>query len=286
VARRNPNTQSVIVGHSFGGLIVEKALSQVMVSIATGSALREPGATPGSFRLLRSQFPADLIVLVNPAAPALFARSELSALEQWKVEACEAVKPEYVCGGSPAWRPLIVSITSEGDDATGFWFPVGTSLGYSLERYRDYKYDACPRVDRPAVDTPTHQQRYYYTHTEGHVSELFSHTLSQKNAPQGEAGKVTPCAADPCKQDQSELCFVSGSSSFVIKQSQVWNGEKSLNQGTPYWIMQAPVSVIKNHGDIFNDVFIDLLAGLLDVTSRRDRPDAQTADCRKDSPPP
>jgi hypothetical protein len=258
VVHSNAASQSVLVGHSFGGLIVEKALSQAIVRLATQSALRAHAAD-GSFRVERSEFTADLIVLVNPASPALYARSELSALEQWKVAAKEKVDEGYACGGSPNWRPLIVSITSVGDSATGTAFPLSTSLGYSLERYRDYVY-ASPSAARPPVDNAAHSQRYYYTHTEGHVAELFSHLLTQESAPQGADGVVTPCG-DPCKSPNT-LCYVSGHSRFTLTRN-----DSSLNRGTPYWIMQAPVSLIKDHGDVFNVSFVEMLAGLLEVTN-------------------
>jgi hypothetical protein len=253
----NQASQSVLVGHSFGGLIVEKALFQSIVRLATQSALRSH-APDGSFRVERSDFPADLIVLVNPAAPALYARSELSALQQWKVAAKEKVDSAYVCNGSADWRPLIVSITSVGDAATGLAFPLSTTLGYSLERYRDYTY-ANRSADRPPIDSAPHSQRYYYTHTEGHVPELFSHLLAQQSYPQGRDGIVEPCSLDPCGNPNA-ICYISGHSRFTLTRN-----DSSLNRGTPYWIMQAPVSLIKNHGDVFNVSFSEMLGGLLEM---------------------
>jgi len=142
-ARRNSRTQSIIVGHSFGGLIVEKALSQVIVQIATQEALKK-GATGGYTYapVGLAKFPADLIVLVNPASPALFARSEVSAIEQWRLQLADKMDSRFVCEGNESRRPILVSITSVGDSATGTWFPVGTTVGYSLERFREYKYES------------------------------------------------------------------------------------------------------------------------------------------------
>jgi hypothetical protein len=258
LVRSNPQSQSVLVGHSFGGLIVEKALSQMIVRMAIQSAFR-PHARDGTFRVERADFPADLIVLVNPASPALYARGVLSALEQWKVAAKEPVNEAYACRGTPDWRPLIVSVTSVGDAATGLAFPLGTSLGYSLERYRDYTYPT-PSPDRPPIDSAPHSQRYFFTHTEGHVAEMYSHALTQEKAPEGRDGVVAPCG-DPCDHPDA-LCYVSGGSRFTLTRDTT-----SLNRGTPYWIMPAPVSLIKDHGDIWNESFGDMLAGLLEVTT-------------------
>jgi hypothetical protein len=258
VVRSNPQSQSVLVGHSFGGLIVEKALSEVVVKLATQSVFR-PHAADGTFRVERAEFPADLIVLVNPASPSLYARTELSAIERWQLKAKEPVNEDYVCRGTPDWRPLIVSVTSVGDAATGLAFPMGTSLGYALERYRTYTY-ASPNPDRPPIDNAPHPQRYYYTHTEGHVAELQSHALTFETAAGGQEGVVTPCSDDPC-QEPDRLCYVSGHSRFTLTRNR-----QSLNQNTPYWMMQAPVTLIKDHGDIFNTGFVEMLGGLLEVT--------------------
>jgi hypothetical protein len=257
VVHSNPQSQSVLVGHSFGGLIVEKALSQFVARLATQSALGTHAAD-GTFRVERADFPTDLIVLVNPASPAIYARGELSALEQWHVAAKEKVNEDYVCQGSADWRPLIVSVTSVGDSATGLAFPLGTSIGSTLERYRTYTYPTAS-PDRPPIDNAPHSQRYYVTHTEGHVAEILSHTLTQQSAPDGSDGVVEPCG-DPCANPEA-LCFVSGRSRFTLARKR-----DSLNRRTPYWIMQAPVSLIKDHGDIFNTGFLEMLGGLLEIT--------------------
>lgn len=256
LVRSNPLSQSVIVGHSFGGLIVEKALSQIIAGMATRAVFGGP-RPGGSFVVASSEFPANLLVLVNPASPALFARSELSAIEHWQLSAKEKVDADYVCKGSPTWRPLIVSITSTGDWATGLAFPIGTSVGYAFERYRRYGSNM---PGTPPVDQARHSQRYYYTHTEGHIAEIHSHSLSlDQPAGKSEAIDIHPCPGDPCA-NQNTLCYVAGNSLFKIVRN-----DQSLNRGTPYWIMPSPTSIIANHTDIFNPTFRNMLAGLLEV---------------------
>jgi len=254
VGSANPRSRTVVIGHSFGGLILEKALSQPLVNLATDSALSQLNAQ-GASRVEPAEFPADLIVLVNPASPALFARSLLSSLEAWALPAKDPVDARFACKGTPRWRPLIVSVTSKGDSATGTAFPLGTTLGYSLQRYRDY--DGRGPDDAP-VDNAKQGQRYYATHTEGHVEQLFSHTLDHQSAPPI-SGEAQPCDNDPCAHPDV-LCYRSGSSRFTLTRLTGTN-----NVGSPYWIMQAPVSLIADHSAIFVQPFVEMLGGLLDV---------------------
>jgi pimeloyl-ACP methyl ester carboxylesterase len=254
VGNANQRSRTVVIGHSFGGLIVEKALSQPLVDLATTAALAQLNAQ-GVSPVAPAQFPADLIVLVNPASPALFARSLLSSVEAWGVSAKERVDQRFACKGSARWRPLIVSVTSKGDSATGTAFPLGTTLGYSLQRYRDY--DGKGPDDAPA-DNAKQGQRYYATHTEGHVEQLFSHTLDHQGAAPV-SGEAQPCDNDPCAHPDV-LCYRSGGSRFTLTRR---TGTNNVN--SPYWIMQAPVSLIADHSAIFVEPFVELLGGLLDV---------------------
>ncbi len=254
VGSANPRSRTVVIGHSFGGLIVEKALSQPLVNLATDSALGQFTAQSVS-RVAPAEFPADLIVLVNPASPALFARSLLSSLQAWALLPKDRVDARFACKGSPRWRPLIVSVTSKGDSATGIAFPLGTTLGYSLQRYRDY--DGKGPDDAPA-DNAKQGQRHYATHTEGHVDQLFSHTLDHQSAAPISGG-AQPCDDDPCSHPEV-LCYRSGSSRFTLTRRTDTN-----NTNGPFWIMQAPVSVIADHSAIFVEPFVEMLGGLLDV---------------------
>lgn len=254
VGNANQRSRTVVIGHSFGGLIVEKALSQPLVDLATNAALGQLNAQ-GVSRVAPAEFPADLIVLVNPASPALFARSLLSSLEAWGLSAKDRVDERFACKGTTRWRPLIVSVTSKGDSATGVAFPLGTTLGYSLQRYRSY--DGKGPDDAP-VDNAKQSQRYYATHTEGHVDQLLSHTLDYQTAA-ALSGETQPCDNDPCAHPDV-LCYRSGSSRFTLTRRTGTN-----NPSSPYWIMQAPVSLIANHSAIFVQPFVEMLGGLLDI---------------------
>jgi pimeloyl-ACP methyl ester carboxylesterase len=113
-----PNTPEpvlVIVGHSFGGLIVYSAVAQSMI---------EAAATPQG-RVVPSF--SNLVLLLNPAFEAA---RYLPVFEQI----------ENVSGFVPNQPPVFVSVTGQNDRATGCAFPIGetlASLGESTRGRRE-----------------------------------------------------------------------------------------------------------------------------------------------------
>jgi len=53
--------------------------------------------------------------------------------------------------------------------------------------------------------------------------------------------------------------FIHGEDVFRISEMEV---DKRKNR-TPYWVMRVPKTIIKSHGDIFNDGFTALIGALL-----------------------
>ncbi len=100
-------SQAVLVGHSFGGLVMEGAaialLEEVLPALKTSSdAVVYP--------------PADLIVLLNEAGPAAQAKPFLQKFLDQNIIYEDAEHRQY---------PLLISLTSTGDVATKFAFPGG-----------------------------------------------------------------------------------------------------------------------------------------------------------------
>lgn len=95
---------SVLIGHSFGGRIVERTL----------------GTTAISRMHTRSAMPYNLTFLINPATESLYARQLKLALREWT---------------SP--QPAIVAIAAKDDFATGTAWPLAL-LRPSRIKNRDY----------------------------------------------------------------------------------------------------------------------------------------------------
>jgi hypothetical protein len=145
---------TVLLGHSFGGLIVERSVAHAINAEIHGHA--DAGRS----------MPADLMIVVNPASDSILARQMIDALYVRKTE------------GS---RPLFVSITSTGDWATGKFFPIGTGLASISKGFNE--------VGVPGDPKRTESEREFYTSTPGHNEALINHITVDRhqtiNSPQG-----------------------------------------------------------------------------------------------------
>jgi hypothetical protein len=87
--RDNPSNTTVVVGHSFGGLILESALAQVFVGAPSAAVAQD---------LHELRFPADLVLLVNPASARVGPKRCL------KINEPRACEPSGIAGLSQATR--------------------------------------------------------------------------------------------------------------------------------------------------------------------------------------
>lgn len=104
----------VIIGHSFGGLIVHNALTQILENrfVKTPTSGKNTG-TVGGF--------GNLVVLINPAFEAL----EMASLSDMSTE-----RKDY----SANQMPVLAVLTSEADNATKIAFPLGRVFSTLFER--------------------------------------------------------------------------------------------------------------------------------------------------------
>jgi pimeloyl-ACP methyl ester carboxylesterase len=112
------HSQIVLVGHSLGARILFSAVSQHLMYEVTRA---HPGKPGGVYKTI--QGPADLILLLNPAIEA----SAYAAFESVR-RAQEQFADKQ--------RPLVVTISTDNDDATTYLFPIGQWIGM-LRHERD-----------------------------------------------------------------------------------------------------------------------------------------------------
>lgn len=218
--KQNPNSRILLIGHSFGGLMVEQVIADVAAGVLLGSDKTEVS------------FPADLIVLINPASSSLHAKELIDLLARQGVTLYRVDAK-----GNRYERPLMVSVTSAADTATRTFFPIGQSLGNIGKKFRSYGAEFC---------TPATGQRSYVIHTSGQYPVLYSHAVSAAPLPSGNAAAELDLReqVDPLSHERT-ISFNGQTERFTIKR------QPSAFNDTPYWIARVPKSLIPNHSDIF-----------------------------------
>ena len=171
----------LIVGHSFGGLIAYNAVAGQLLDSVTRGALVEPkfdtcqdeSAPPATSTplpptaMVRSY--ADLIILINPAVEG--ARYE--ALHQ-AVNYRAKIDPGGLGAFCPNQRPVLVTITSKYDWATGKTFPVVRFLSTLFESTNPKNPNFSP-AERNYVSKEEYSTS---TNTLGHVERFHTHRLN------------------------------------------------------------------------------------------------------------
>ena len=130
---------TVLIGHSFGGLVVERSVAHAINAEMHGHAAAD------------RSLPADLILMVNPASDSILTRQMIAALASRHTEKS---------------RPFLVSLTSTADAATGTAFPVSTSLAATTKVFNE--------VPVPGTEQRESERRFY-TATPGHNEFLINH---------------------------------------------------------------------------------------------------------------
>lgn len=242
-AKSNPRSKTIVIGHSFGGQIVELALTQALVGTLLASQERE------------IPFPADLVLLINPAAKSLQAKQFVDMLQRNRIKLYRTDR-----AGNTYPRPLVVSVTSDTDVATRLAFPAGLVLSSFTKKFRRYGQEYC---------SPLPSQKAFYIHTAGHNRSLRNFTVTSSPLPReakefsseplAEALRDLRTEYNPLTQEHS-YSFDGTHHRFTIKEK-----PRAIND-TPYWIMNVPGSLIPDHSTIFGPNTSRLLGALFAIT--------------------
>jgi hypothetical protein len=254
-------SRTILIGHSFGALVLEKALAQAL-------AAKVISEENGTFTA-----PADFVVLLNSAGESIYAKEMIDMLRRRQTSRKGASGNEI-----SAEHPLVVSITSKADKATGLLFPIGTQLSNAGGTFRKYDWDT--RYGTSSHNVP---QKDYFTHTPGHDDRLRSHYAEVKTGPRllptyRETAQCDNAMLAAFRRNLSEhLVGPRGEIQFVTlgpdEQETRWQLEHFGEQKdrpelrTPYWIIQVPKEIIRDHGDIFNENALAMMARLFRVSN-------------------
>jgi hypothetical protein len=230
------NQYTVLLGHSFGGLIVERSVAHAINAEIHGHADAD------------RSMPADLVIAVNPAADSILARQMIAALYSRKTEGT---------------RPLFVSITSTGDWATGSFFPIGTGVAAVSKGFNE--------VAAPGPANVPVSEREFYTSTPGHNKMLINHITVNKN--------LSINAPNGLHALEENLEHNHAGNGFTLDgangQLDVWQIKPVGNVDVPYWDVQVDPSIIKDHGDIWNERAEAMMAAIFRMTNPMLNPHAK-----------
>ena len=170
---KSASMRTIVIGHSFGGLIAYHSLAQALLNDLT--IAKRSGDADCQAATERPPWP-NQIILVNPA----FEASRFEAIHRVAMR-------DDACPSPPADRPKLIVVTAENDGATGTFFPMFRSVTTIFEKYNATSPEA------------KQAERASNTHAIGFVERYRTHRLCLKEgrALLSAERDVNPAAADP-----------------------------------------------------------------------------------------
>jgi hypothetical protein len=263
-----------VIGHSFGALMLEQSLGQAM----SGALTLEWWDGLKTKAQDRPGLPFDMVLFVNSAAPAIYGKQMRDFLK--------AHRSALGRGGNPAQDvPVIVSVTSTADSATGVVHPIGNAFAPLLpslkRRYTSGIFGQKPK-DGPY---PTHKgirQSAFYTKTPGHHPYLLNHWIIKQSA------SLLPADVSPAAIFSTNLSLtvkepdVFFTSATKDKPATAWRltterqgPEVTLDGMTPsmadsdYWIVSCGKELISGHNDVWSTTTMEMYAALFRAAAAR-----------------
>lgn len=236
----------LLLGHSFGARVLEHALATNIIKLYD---------RPRDSNFARPR--VDLVLLVNSANDS---RLALRRVENLRAEPIELRHPDYnlaTCLCSPndpicQTYPLVTAITSTGDSDTKYLLPIANTLW----------------PDRLDVDVPPPTGDFidrippkvaFARASAAHQRFFHSHDVNETKCPA--FGEPT-CPADSTNCVFAFKAYSENSTCYQVDRRGEEGGKKPYNQ-TAYWVMQVEPAVVLNHGDVWNQNFVDMLAAMM-----------------------
>jgi hypothetical protein len=277
----------VVMGHSFGALLLERGLGQAM----TGALINQwwdklkveaDISRPEAVRQQTRQnldatnsvlgLPFDLTLFVNSAAPAIYAKEMRDFLM--------AHRKALGIGHNPAQDvPVIVSVTSTADKATGVLYPIGNFLApFSPSLKRKYTTGIFGLQQKDGSYPPHRpvRQSKFYTNTPGHHDYLINHWIVRDKT-----GDFTVRADKNAFMENLSMDHTDYDKFLTSSPQAVWkltasspnptevDGMPIAMSDSGYWIVSCGKDLIKSHGDVWSNTAMELYAGIFRACEAR-----------------
>lgn len=221
-----PRDRAVLLGHSMGALVLEKAVVAPWARNRGRADARMP----------------DLVFTMNSAAPAVLAKQAV----------------EYLGPGGGTDQPRVVSITSGADKATRgiaqAAFSFGRYAGW-MKRAADGRKEDAAYMHR----TPGHSEPLISHHVERVRCEDWRRP--EKGAWLLRVNLQGPC--EPNRLGPKEIA-VYPKDEISGCPAEIWRftskGTRPKLSSPKYWIVQVPKALIRDHGDIWDPQAVSVMA--------------------------
>lgn len=263
-AKRHSPSYTVLLGHSFGGLVLERTVAHSIQTLQGQQQVKPPW---------------DLAIVLNPASDAVLARQMVSSLDQ--------LARQYRRAGIMSEsenQPLVVELASNNDRATGLTFPWGASVGALMGGHWAWNEVDVPGGDSVNQRAPISERKFYLS-TPGNNPYLINYAIAELERPP--AFKDTDAFDKNLRENRDKRIFYTSASrnaesaaaaAAVGKRSPVsaptrWRQWQIQNAGdvdpryrgnaqVPFWIVRVPTDIIDNHGGIWSDNSMALMAAI------------------------
>ena len=279
LATRDPSKKlhrCVLIGHSFGGLLLGNTISHSILD-ATGEGTR-------------SSNPWDMAVAYNSADSSISTRQLLKELDY--LYQYDPNRRAYVSriagekGGSavPENHPYLIFLQSENDSATGTFFPIGTGI-YNTVTLR-YHWEKVPVPGHPGEKV---SEREFYTHTPGNSPYLVNYhviPLGAVSPPPGLRATANRAFEANLRQDHPDYSFYTSELNDGHEKNYCHDGHYDPNEArpptgrelwqrwqfvytgnarVPVWVVRVPKDIIWEHGGLWSDNSVAMLAALVRI---------------------
>jgi hypothetical protein len=270
-ARLHKNNYVFLIGHSFGGLILERTVEHTLRTLQ-GQKVRPPW---------------DLALMLNPASDSVLARQLVSDLYNLYDYDPNPIPGNPIHWGGhfvpksggdsiPESQPTVVELQSENDTATGTVFPIGSKAGVIVDWHLKWNQVAIPRSQKLV------SERDFYLSTPGNDNYLVNYEIvpAQRkyagdldafdyNLENNPVGGIFFTSAPK----DSQTAAVAGQQSRPAEAApknkpQAWQiqfvpeHDKYMGVHVPFWIVRVPPDIINNHGGIWSDNNMALMAAI------------------------
>jgi hypothetical protein len=282
-ARRHSASHTVLLGHSFGGLILERTVAHTIQTFQGQQEVKPPW---------------DLAIVLNPASDAVLARQMISSLNQLSRQ-----HPRSGILSNSQNQPLVVELSSENDRATGLTFPIGASLGAFIGgNWAWNQVDVPGDSEQPR---PPMSERKFYLSTPGNNPYLINYAVAEMDSVGSVDEKGDAFNVNLLRNRDRRIFFTSAERNaetavdaatagerapvstptkwrrWQIRKAGKVDGRYEGNAEVPFWIVRVPTDIIDNHGGIWSDNSMALMAAIFRMrfplgSARRDAEDEAT----------